>query len=406
MQAFQRESRKVYFCIKSFPLPSRAVDSGNGRADQMQTSEQSEWPIPANPRTPIPTRRFTAHYGHDELGFLDPVRSHSLLDIKGLLEHPAVLIKAQPWMGKSTFARRTHAWLSEDPEKKLRFGSFLELTCFEEGINGTQLLPPWWDQWKSSLLSKPACWIIDGLDECELDNRGIPKRIVRAIEEVPAKSHRSKLRLIILSRDRDMLKEFNDELRPLYTELGSDGPLVLRMAPLDRDEAARMLSSRFEFDRVAEIIKQHDGLAGIAGYPRVLTFLGGWKGKEPSSLADVWEAILKDLLKEHNSVKDGRISSELEHRFKAVGRIAAVSMLSGQHELFLSSGNSTNPGLVFEDVFPLTSRSNLPETMRVAVRESIPNWRAVPILDRGRLPLWPKEHPGLVLCLRTERHGT
>ena len=255
--------------------------------------------------------------------------------------------------------------------RKRSFGSFLELTCFEEGINVTQLLPPWWDQWKSSLPSKPACWIIDGLDECELDNRGIPKRIVRAIAEVPAKSHRSKLRLIILSRDRDMLKEFEDELRPLYAELGSDGPLVLRMAPLDRDEAARMLGSRSEFDRVAEIIKQYDGLAGIAGYPRVLTFLGGWKGKEPLSPADVWEAILKDLLKEHNSVKDGRISSELEHRFKAVGRIAAVSMLSGQHELFLSSGNSTNPGLVLEDVFPLTSRSNLPETMRVAARESI-----------------------------------
>ena len=66
----------------------------------METSEQSEWPIPANPRTPIPTRRFTPHYGRDELGFLDPGRSHSLLDIKGLLEHPAVLIKAQTLDGE------------------------------------------------------------------------------------------------------------------------------------------------------------------------------------------------------------------------------------------------------------------------------------------------------------------
>ena len=255
------------------------------------------------------------------------------------------------------------------------------------------------------LPEEPACWIIDGLDECEPDHQGILKRIVREIADVPANSHRSHLRLIFLSRDRHWLKGFEDELRPLYAELGSDGPLVLRMAPVDRDEAARMLGSSSALDRVAEIIEQYDGLAEIAGYPRVLSFLGEWKGKGPLSPADVWEAILKDLLEEHNRVKDRRFGSELEHRFEAVARIAAVSVLSGQHDLYLSGGESISPGLTLGDVFPLTTQADRPTAMRVAARIH-PNRRAVPILDRGRLPFWPKKHSRLVLRLRPKTFGT
>ena len=356
---------------KAFAVPCRAIEFIDGWAARMKTGEQSEWPIPADQPSRVPARRFTPHYGRDELGFIDPASSSSLLDAEGLLEHPAVLIKAQPWMGKTTFATEMHAWLCEDAEKKARFGSFCELTCFEEDIGVRQPLPPWWSQWKSLLPGEPACWIIDGLDECEPDHQGVLKRIVREIAEVPAKSHRSKLRLIFLSRDRAWLKGFEDELRPLYAEVGTDGPLVLRMAPLDRDEAARMLGSSSAFDRVAEIIEQYDGLAGIAGYPRVLSFLGEWKGKGPLTPADVWKAILMDLLEEHNRVKARRFSTELEHRFDAVARIAAVTMLSGQHDLYLSGSESTSPALTIGDVFPLASLADRPEAMRVAARESI-----------------------------------
>ena len=275
-------------------------------------------------------------------------------------------------MGKTTFAKSMRAWLSEDPKQKEIFGSFHRVTDIEEAISVPELLlPPWWSQWKGSHPAGPACWIIDGLDECDPDHHGIRKRIVREIAEVPATSHRAKLRLIVLSRDRDWLKEFEDELRPLCREIGSDGPLVLRMAPLDRDDAARMLGSRSAFNRVAGVIERCGDLAAIAGYPRVLTFLREWKGEGPLSAVDVWEGILKDLLEEHNRVKRTRFSTEPEQRFEAVARIAVVCSLSRQVELYLSGGESITPGLTLADVFPLSVRADRPRTMREAAREAI-----------------------------------
>jgi hypothetical protein len=175
----------------------------------------------------------------------------------------------------------------------------------------------------------------------------------------------------MLSRDREWLEEFEQELRPLYAEVESDGPLVLRMAPLDRDEAVRVLGSSAAFDRVAQVIGQHEGLAAIAGYPRVLTYLGKWEGNGPLSSADVWEAILKDLLEEHNRVRKTRPNTEPEQRFEAVARLAAVSMLSGQHDFYLSGGNSNGAGLALGDAFPLTPLADRAKVMREAARESI-----------------------------------
>lgn len=135
----------------------------------MNIGAQSEQPIPEDQPAQVPTRRFAPHYCTDDLGFLDTARSVSLLDAEGLLRQPAVLIKAQPWMGKTTFATRMHAWLSDDPTQRAIFGTFHELNCFEESISVLQLMPRWWTQWKSSQPAGAACWIIDGLDECEPD---------------------------------------------------------------------------------------------------------------------------------------------------------------------------------------------------------------------------------------------
>ena len=66
----------------------------------------------------LPDRRFTPHYHRDHLGFLDPSRSSQLLGPEDLLGHPAVLIKAQPWMGKTFFAKRMHSWLSGHPDAR------------------------------------------------------------------------------------------------------------------------------------------------------------------------------------------------------------------------------------------------------------------------------------------------
>jgi hypothetical protein len=96
----------------------------------MNSSAPSDRPFSSPAAALKPGRRFTPHYGHDELGFLDPARSNSLVDAGGLLEHPAVLIKAQPWMGKTTFAGGIHAWLSSDPEQRARFRRFSRADLF------------------------------------------------------------------------------------------------------------------------------------------------------------------------------------------------------------------------------------------------------------------------------------
>ena len=337
----------------------------------MNPSKHPKPPSAVNETAGVPTRRFARQYGLDDLGFLDIARSEPFVDAEGLLKQPAVLIKALPWIGKTTFANRMGAWLSEDAKHKAIFGAFQALTSFEESFDAGDLLPPWWTEWKSSRRARCACWMIDALDECEPDRLGIAKRIVREITDAPAFSHRLKLNLIIFSRDRDWLQQFEDELRPLYTEIGSDAPLVLRMAPLDRDEAVRMLGSRSAFDRVADIIERHSGLAAIAGYPRVLTFLKEGCGKEPLSASEVWQGVLKDLLVEHNYAKTAASTTELEHRFEAVARIAAVCDLSGQHGLFAPVDGSPRQALTLEDIFPLAPLADRAKAMREAARDAI-----------------------------------
>ena len=134
----------------------------------------------------------------------------------------------------------------------------------------------------------------------------------------------------MLSRDRDWLKDLEDEFRPLYGAIGADAPLVLRLAPIDRREATRMLGSA-DLQRVVDLIERH-GLVSISGYPRVLTHLRDWKG-ENLTAAGVWQDILTDLVQEHDHQKTSRYRSAPEERFEAVSRLAAVSLLAGVHEL-------------------------------------------------------------------------
>ena len=149
-------------------------------------------------------------------------------------------------------------------------------------------------------------------------------------------------------------------------EIEASGLHVLWMTPLEAREAARMLGSE-TFERVVDLIRRHD-LAKVAGYPRVLSFLKDWRGDGTLSVADVWEAILKDLLKEYNHVKRGRFRTELEDRFEAVSRIAVVLTLMRQQDL--AGSQVAGPGPSIEDVFPLTSFSRRPEALRRAARES------------------------------------
>src|SRR4051812_48242686 len=90
-----------------------------------------------------PSRSF-AHYSRvDDLGFLDRQRSDSLQSAEQILEFPAVLIKAPPWMGKTTFAKGLYHWLRD----RGRFGALVHFTSFEESSD-QYFEPLWWSEWK------------------------------------------------------------------------------------------------------------------------------------------------------------------------------------------------------------------------------------------------------------------
>ncbi len=311
-----------------------------------------------------PSRHFTAHYARDDLGFLDPTRSNELYTPDDLLSHPAVLIKAQPWMGKTYLARGMQLWLSSAPNIQGRFGRYFQLTCFEETVASHELLPPWWGEWASNPSAPPACWIIDGLDECEQSQPGIWRRIIRAINELRDQNHRCALRLVMLSRDRDWLKDLEKQLQELYP--GSDAPLVLRLAPLDRQEATRMLGE-VDMERVVSLIGRF-GLEAIAGYPRVLTYLRDRRGNEDLSETQVWRGILSDLLHEHNRQRGGGYQSEPEERFQAAARMAAVSLLSGHSEI--THAPRSPSGLSVSDIFPLPPASDRAKALRQAASDA------------------------------------
>ena len=159
-----------------------------------------------------PSRPFTPHYAHD-LGFLDPARSSELYTPEDLLSHPAVLIKAQPWMGKTCFATECAlARLGSQcpgsfrplfPADLLRICRFPRIATTMVGGVGIKSI------------GTPACWIIDGLDECEQGQPGIWRRIIRAINELPDQNHRPALR-ILCSAVTGIGKELEKQLRELY----------------------------------------------------------------------------------------------------------------------------------------------------------------------------------------------
>jgi hypothetical protein len=202
------------------------------------------------------------------------------------------------------------------------------------------------------------------LDECEHSHPGFWDRIVREIEEVPPETHRLRLRLLVFTRERSWLPEFEERLGRCYVSQGP-GMLSVRMAPLDRREAAEMIGSEAGFERIADLIRRNE-LSAIAGYPRVLAHLRDWRGG-PLSVAEVWEAILKDLLCEHTHARK-QPTTELEDRFEAATRIAVVLTLADRGEL--SGGSSAGQDPTIEEIFPFTGVNRGADVLRRAARES------------------------------------
>jgi hypothetical protein len=262
-------------------------------------------------------------------------------------------------MGKSFVAKQMKIWLEKDG----RFGRYLHLTRLEISGAERDIPPPWWNGWKRAKEGTRACWIIDSLDEGEHRHPGLYLRVKSELEQL-SDEKRAGLRLMLLARQRDWIREFGSQLKQLF--MGGD-PLY-GLAPLDQNEATQLLGGEAEFKRVAELIRRCS-LSRFAGYPTVLRHLKEQPAGSDLDVATLWRGILTDLLKEHQPHRSRDLRTELENRFDASARMAVVLTLSGGEEVGL--GNCRDGAVALQDIFPMSQRTpQANESRRDAARES------------------------------------
>ena len=181
------------------------------------------------------------------------------------------------------------------------------------------LPPAWWRAWSQSATSSAACWIIDALDEGEERIGGVRERIIREIGQL-SDAHRDRLRLLVLSRDREWLDEFWRDLGQAY---GLHHLLRLpqfRLAPLHQGAARQMLRTPGEFSRLADLIRRYQ-LQPVAGYPVVLDYLQRQPITSGLSVVRVWQGIIEHLLEDPDSSRRHALLSESDDRFRAAGAL-------------------------------------------------------------------------------------
>jgi hypothetical protein len=297
-------------------------------------------------------RLFAFRYRLDALGFLDVDLSPELFRVEHLFDHPAVLIVGAPWLGKTTVARQLERWLRSQPVG-LSFGQYLCLTAFGTQGAERELPPVWWESWRRTADSPPACWIIDALDEGQERLGGVSERVLQEIRELD-NAHRGQLRLLIFSRQRDWLAEFRSALGGCYSLGPLRGLPEFQLAPLHREAACEVVRQESgdsaAFDQVADAIRRFH-LQPIAGYPAALAYLCRRRTDTALSVVSVWRGILEHLFREHSSSRRQALRSEPEARFQAASRMAAALALAGTDQV---TDHSLAPGLpTLADLFPM-----------------------------------------------------
>jgi hypothetical protein len=293
---------------------------------------------------------------------LDIEQSPELYRAEHLFEEPVALVDGAPWLGKTWTARQLHCWLAQRPSD-LDVGERLCLTEFGQHGAEQNLPPVWWNEWRRATPASPACWIIDALDEGEERLGGVRERILQSVGELDG-AHRNRLRLVILSRQREWLSEFLMALGQTYDL----GPLrqvpEFHLAPLHREAAREMLAAYpGAIDRVTALIRRFN-LQPVAGYPAALHYLRQQCPDSDLTVVGVWRGLLQHLLREPDSGRRMRLRSDADERFTAAARIAAVLTLTGAEQVV---DHTLPPGLpALTDIFPLSNNRALRQAARDA----------------------------------------
>jgi hypothetical protein len=186
-------------------------------------------------------------------------------------------------------------------------------------------------------------WLIDGVDEALDRNRHLLDTITAAVEAAPVE-HLRHLRLLLFSRPYAELEVFRDRLQGRYAGL-TDRTRLPRywLTRLDRAAAAALVGLD-RFAAVVDLIGRND-LRPVAGYPIVLNFLRTYRETDCLSVPDVWRGVLMALLGGPRSNRAVRFATELNDRFAAACRIAAVITLTGRDAIRPWSPDRDEPTL-------------------------------------------------------------
>ena len=117
------------------------------------------------------------------------------------------------------------------------------------------------------------------------------------------------------------------------------------------------------FDRVADLIRSFE-LRPVAGYLAELEYLRQQLPGPGLTVVGVWRGLVRHLLGEPDSCRRRGLRSEVEERFTAAARVAAVLTLTGVEQVV---DHTLPPGLTnLADVFPAASDRALRQAARDA----------------------------------------
>ncbi|MDP3152067.1 MAG: hypothetical protein Q8N23_05320 [Archangium sp.] len=250
--------------------------------------------------------------------------------IGDLLKHQAVLVVGPPYSGKSFALRSAKGWLRLG-------GSGVKVIHRDHRAHSAE----WAAAEDSSLrdwqlTSDQLVWFIDSIDECLERGEEFLTGLEDRLQAMTA-DQRSRLRLIATCRQNDVPEGLVATIREFM-----GGCLVVRIAPLDREDARAQVGPGFE--RVCELIR-NNGLRDLAAQPGVLTCLGHNRHLDASAgRSRVWRTVIEELI-ERTVTQVGPV--RVARVFEASCRIAFVLTFSDRFEVCTGENSvfATTPSL-------------------------------------------------------------
>lgn len=266
----------------------------------------------------------------------------------------AVLIRGRPWLGKSYLFEAIRGQQAE-----LKLGDFVWDTQLQDYSARSKLLPNDWETWKSS--DTNACWLVDSLDEGELVEPNLWSAIVEQVELLDV-GCRNRLQVIVFSRSEPFLDRFASKMTKLFDK----GFVDVDLLEWQRDDARQRVGNEQVFSETVAAIQKY-GLQKVSALPAAFEYIKENRNQS-LSVKEVWKGVLKELLREKSTtpLRLKAVTEQVEDRFNAAARIAAVMTFAGIEEVCV--GDVTGIRRV-DDLINLTDESS--RRLRKAAKESL-----------------------------------